>query len=103
VKAQSAVKFKDAKLEAEIKQQLGIRNKPLTLNVLQGIKDLYITNAEITSLEGIQALRNLTTFNAFANKISDVKPLAGLTKLTTLELGSNHCSQVKKKILLSRQ
>src|SRR6478672_2140510 len=92
---QSAVKFKDAALEKAIRQQLDIGDKPLTLNVLQGIKVLNLGEAGITSLEGIQALRNLTTLNLCINKISDVKPLAGLTKLTDLSLCGNPISDVK--------
>ncbi|CBN56610.1 MULTISPECIES: hypothetical protein [Kamptonema] len=39
VKAQSAVRFKDANFEARLRQQIGIPNStPLTLNVLQGVK-----------------------------------------------------------------
>ncbi|HEY9692307.1 MAG TPA: leucine-rich repeat domain-containing protein [Oculatellaceae cyanobacterium] len=55
----------------------------------------------VTSLEGIQALRNLTSLDLHYNKISDVKPLRGLTKLTTLTLNSNQISDVEPLIGLT--
>jgi len=43
----------------------------------------------ITNLEGIQYATNLTSLNVRRNDISDITPLASLTKLKVLEIDSN--------------
>ena len=50
---------------------------------------------KISDLRPLASLTNLTTLNLTYNKISDLKPLANLTNLTTLILTFNEISDIK--------
>jgi Leucine-rich repeat (LRR) protein len=78
---------------------------PLVLQAVQNALDtggsitpadgLSVTNLTINGqltagLGGIECLTNLQMFSAFNANVTDITPLAGLTKLTQLNVGANH-------------
>ncbi len=84
-----AIEFADEKLESAIRELLDHPEGPLTRNMLETITVLDVPNADIESLEGIQALASLRTLNLESNAITDVSPLASLRSLETLNLQNN--------------
>lgn len=59
------------------------------LSSLTHLKILWMENNGLTSTSGLQNLVNLQELYLFGNQIRDVSNLAGITTLTTLDLGSN--------------
>jgi len=88
--ADKVVDFPDPNLEAAIRDKI---NKPTgdiyasdletvtTLNTIGSKKIIYLT--------GLEFCINITQLNAYNNQISDLSPLAGLTKLQSLILDYN--------------
>lgn len=83
----------DAALRTAINEALG-RGALDQLNrgELGQLRTLDISGRGITSLQGLQYAVNLTTLNGANNNISDTTPLAGLTRLTNVDLAGNPCS-----------
>jgi hypothetical protein len=83
----------DAALRAAVNQALG-RGALDQLNrgELAQLTTLNISNRGVTSLSGLQYAVALTTLLAANNAISDASPIAGLTKLTTVDLSGNPCA-----------
>ncbi|MEN6351366.1 MAG: leucine-rich repeat protein [Syntrophomonas sp.] len=82
----SACLFTDPNLEAAIREELGKPEGDLTAADLEGICELSIFGRGITSLEGIQNLKNLKGLYAWDNPITDISPLKTLTQLQWLDL-----------------
>jgi len=82
-------KFKDAGLRQAILEQLGRSSGPITLADMLSITSLSATFKYITDLSGLEYATNLEELNVWGNRVSDISPLAGLTKLKKLDLGSN--------------
>lgn len=83
----------DAALRTAINEALG-RGALDQLNrgELGQLTTLDISGRGITSLQGLQYAVNLNTLHGANNNISDTSPLAGLTRLTTIDLAGNPCS-----------
>jgi uncharacterized repeat protein (TIGR02543 family) len=68
--------------------------QPLTKHDVAGITGLSGTKlsgtAEISNLQGIENLTNLTQLDISGNQISNIAPLANLTNLTLLDLGNSY-------------
>jgi internalin A len=56
---------------------------------------LDLSDNKISDIKPLASLTKLTFLNLSDNKISDIKPLASLTKLTSLNLSDNKISDVK--------
>lgn len=83
----------DVALRAAINELLG-RGLMDQLNQgeLAKLVHLDIANRGIANLNGLQYAVNLTTLSAANNQISDLSPLAGLTKLGQKDLMGNPCA-----------
>lgn len=96
----SIIKFKDENLKNAIlsdmkKQDLIDEDaKDITENDAFRVRALSLNSSSITSLEGLEALKNLTSLNLNDNHISDLKPLAGLAELKELSLNNIHLSDL---------
>lgn len=82
--------FRDAKVEAAVRAALGKPEGLISLEEAATVTQLDIAEQGVTSLEGLQALVNLTYLNAPMNRIRDLAPLSGLAQLTHLELWNNN-------------
>lgn len=89
------ITFSDANLEQAIRTSLGRNDtKPVTVCDAEGITLLDAAHADITRLNGIEHLKNLTTLSLRYNFISDVTPLQTLANLTSLLLFANNITSV---------
>ena len=88
--------IRDPNLAAAVREELGLTaDAPLTAAVLLNLKELDARERGIADLTGLEYATNLTSLNLHDNqKISDISPLANLTKLTTLNLGYNQLSDI---------
>ena len=88
------VKFEDPNLEAIVRETLHNPDKPIFHNQLLTIVELDASSSHISSLEGIQYLRNLSDLNLRDNQIANLSPLSGLKFLHTLNLRENNITNL---------
>ena len=82
------VDFKDnIALEAAIKDWL--EKETITYGEAKEVDELFLEGWGISSLDGLEYFENLTTLDLTSNKVTDLTPLADLTKLTDLTLWDN--------------
>ena len=106
INVNSPVTVPDTNLRAKIAETLG---KPVGVQLIAGdmltLTELYAPNANIQSLTGLEHAHNLRKLdlggkyiegegNINSNTISDFSPIAGLTRLTQLNLSSCSISDV---------
>ncbi len=64
--------------------------------ILSSLTELSLyNNNQISDIQPLQSLTNLTSLALISNQISDIKPLASLTKLTSLQLYTNQIRDIK--------
>ena len=101
------VSITDSHLRAAIESALGkAPGASITTTEMATLPELSAPNANITELTGLEAARNLTRLDLGAeyvvsegrlinsNSISDLSPLAELTRLTRLHLDGNNISDI---------
>ena len=87
--------FIDANLAQAVAEELGVNvTDTVTQADLDTVTFLEAWDMNISSLEGIENLTNLTTFLTDNNNISDLTPLAGLTDLWWISLSGNNISDL---------
>ena len=101
---QAEVSIPDENLAVAIREALGLpTDAVITADAMLDLTGLGASGKEITALTGLEHATNLTWLNLgkawvdgqwHTNPISDVSPLAALTQLTTLRLGSTAVSDV---------
>ena len=64
------------------------------IEALKALTSLVLIGNQIRDLGPLAGLTNLTSLDLGANQIRDLGPLAGLTNLTTLDLGANQISDL---------
>ena len=107
LEATAEVDIPDTNLRAVIAEALGPSpNNSILRRHIQTLTGLYAENANITDLTGLEHAINLNTLilgpeyieaeHQFvnSNSVSDLSPLAGLTKLGSLSLGDNDISDI---------
>ena len=67
---------------------IGKNPSQLTQAHLEAITSLYDKGKKVTSLEGLQYAKNLTTVSLTENALTDLSPLSSLTNLSYLNLSS---------------
>ncbi len=95
------VQIPDTNLRAAIAEELGkTPNAPITVEEMERLEELNITNRGIQDLTGLQFATNLNELflgtwreNA-GNQISDLSPIAGLVELRDLRLDENPISDL---------
>ena len=90
VSAEDPVRFRDVNLKAAVEAALG-KTSPTPTDML-GLTRLDASEKGIVNLTGLELAANLTELDLWANEISDLAPLTGLTHLTMLELQRNALS-----------
>lgn len=84
-----SVSIPDSALRSAVRLQLGLASSSISCADMQGLTSLTASGLGIASLEGLQHAVNLSFLDAYANRISDLTPLAGLTSLEVLNLWIN--------------
>lgn len=77
------IQVADPYLSQSIKKTLGITGD-ITLKDMWELTSLTSETRRVTSLEGLQYAKNLTTLDIIGNAVTDFSPLKNLTKLETL-------------------
>jgi len=85
--AEDPVRFRDANLKAAVEAALG-KTSPTPTDML-GLTRLDASEEGIMDLTGLAYATNLAELNLWANEISDISALTGLTRLTVLRLQRN--------------
>jgi Leucine-rich repeat (LRR) protein len=62
---------------------------------LTNLTELKLNNSQISDLKPLQSLTNLTYLDVSHTPLSDLKPLASLTNLTELKLNNTQISEIK--------
>lgn len=87
--------FEDSNLERAVRQALGRPQGRLTPEALSSLTELNAQDGSIRSLKGVEYLTNLRELDLLWNdRIADVTPIANLTNLRNLNLGSNQIIDV---------
>jgi hypothetical protein len=93
------VSIPDVNLEARIRAELGKSTGEIKRTDMESLTRLAAKNQRITDLTGLKYAANLdfldlvnTNLNDTENLISDLNPLAGLTRLAVLDLSENQIS-----------
>ena len=96
-----AIDWKDAALEAKMREITGIHSGNIKYSDVKDLTDLDLSNfidtddnAKIKDISALSSLTNLTKLNLSYNQISDISSLSGLTNLTDLNLCYNQISNV---------
>ena len=110
--ARTAVDIPDSNLRTAIETNLGLAlSNPIALSEMAALTRLTASNANISDLTGLEFATNLTTLELGpervanewrnSNAVSDLSPLAGLTRLTRLHLPNNSISDISAVANLS--
>ena len=86
--------FKDAVLEAAVRQAVGRPQGRLTSEAITSLTELLVTNSAVRNLAGLQHFTALQRLVLNNNQIADVTPLANLNNLQELWLSFNQIADV---------
>ena len=102
--AEDEVKIPDRNLRTAIATALGkTASAPIKRKDMASLTTLVASDANITDLNGLENATNLYhVLNLEGNNISNIAPLAGLTKLTHLLLGDNNISDISPVVRLTK-
>lgn len=90
-----AVDFPDHALESAVLQELGLSRGPITREALGQLVELRVVGAGVESLVGLDQAPNLRKLVVGANRIRDLGPLAGLSRLEELHAWFNQIEDLR--------
>ena len=92
----AVVHIPDTNLRAAIAEALGKSpNAPITVEEMEGLRNLDARSRDIHDLTGLQLATNLRSMlDLRDNQISDISPIAGLINLRELEINRNIISDI---------
>ena len=90
----ASITFSDATFESLVRKAAGKPTGTLTAEDLSKIYTLDVNSSGVTSIGGIQNLKNLKQLNLSYNSLTDISKLSGLTKLTYLNLKGNSITSI---------
>jgi hypothetical protein len=93
--ADPPVQFQDSNLEAAVRDILNQPEGDIRQHKLLTIAKLDASGYEVTDLDGIQHLRNLSSINLRDNHITEITQLSQLVRLTDLNLRGNAISDIR--------
>lgn len=97
------VVFNDTVLEAKVREAMGIPAGDITVAAAEAVTELNLgiewqqnipKDTQIKDISGLESFKNLETLDLHFHAITDISPLAGLTKLTSLSLGGNPVADI---------
>ncbi|MGL6106693.1 cell wall-binding repeat-containing protein [Romboutsia sp.] len=89
------VNIPDENLKRGLNSALGQKyGTDITVRQLNSLKKLYLSNSNITNLEGLQYCTNLTELDLFNNQIENISQLSTLGNLTELEIFGNKITDI---------
>jgi len=83
------VQVPDPGLNAAIRDALGKPSGPLTVQDMLSLTNLNARNRNVSSIEGLDAARNLVSLDLQINRLTNFSLPSELTKLTTLDVSVN--------------
>ena len=87
--------FNDPALEAAVREELGIKGRPVTTADAQAVTKLDLWRDDISNIDDLAYFTALTYLDlGYGGKIEDISALVGLTNLTTLELSGNEIEDI---------
>ena len=91
----TVVHIPDPNLRAAIAESLGKSpNAPITVEEMEGLRNLDARNRDIHDLTGIQFATNLSLLNIPDNQVSDLSPIARLIELRHIFIYNNPVSDL---------
>ena len=100
-KGDNAIDWKDAALEAKMREITGISFGNIEYSDVKDITELDLSNSgdaaddvKIKDISALSSMKELTSLNLSNNSISDISALGGLKNLTELYLGGNQISDI---------
>ena len=91
----TVVHIPDPNLRAVIAESLGKSpNAPITVEEMEGLRNLDARNRDIHDLTGIQFATNLSLLNIQDNQVSDLSPIARLIELRHIFINNNPVSDL---------
>ena len=95
IRARTEIDIPDPNLRAAVATTLGQPSSaPIFWRNMETLTDIDARAASINNLTGLELAINLRELDLGNNDISDISPVAGLTKLTKLNLGGNPVSNI---------
>ena len=95
IRARTEIDIPDPNLRAAIATTLGQPSSaPIFWRNMETLTNIDARAASISNLTGLELAINLKALDLGNNDISDISPVAGLTKLTNLNLGGNPVSNI---------
>lgn len=85
-----AMDWKDANLEAAMREFLGIYDRDIMYSDVKDLTYLSLSDKSISDISALGCLTGLERLNLSENNISDISALANLTKLTSINLSKNY-------------
>ena len=90
-KPDAVVRMPDSNLRVAIAEALGKSpNAPITVEEMERLEVLDVSNRDIQDLTGLQFATNLHDLDLRDNRFSDLSPIAGLVQLRRLELDNDN-------------
>jgi hypothetical protein len=86
--------FQDAALESAVRAAAGKPLGLLTQTDVLAITEVDASGLNIQTLDGIEALRNLTVLDLRTNNVRSITKLENLINLRVLDLGDNNVAQI---------
>src|SRR5882724_2824304 len=83
------VQVPDPGLNDAIREALGKSSGPLTVQDMLSLTNLNARNRNVSSIDGLEAARNLVSLDLEINHLSNLSLPSGLTNLSTLDLSVN--------------
>ena len=97
----NGIQWKDAALEAKMREITGIASGDIMISDVENITELNLSNPDdatddvkIKDISALSNLTRLTSLNMKNNSVSDVSALGGLTNLKALRLLNNQISDI---------
>ena len=86
----TTIEFADPGLEAAVRDALEFRGGHIPRNDLERLTELDAAERGIESLEGVESMPNLIRIDLRGNRVSDLEPLAELSRLQSVTLCDNN-------------
>ncbi|WP_147401223.1 MucBP domain-containing protein, partial [Brochothrix thermosphacta] len=91
----SEVVIEDEVLDSAVRSVLKIPNdRDITVSDMEKLRVLRSRDGGISSLEGLQYAKNLSSLDIATNEVSDLSPISGLTMISSLVISSNPVSDI---------